>query len=106
MGVSTYYHRHSRRVTKSRQWRRIRFLALRRDGFQCVKCGARGALEVDHVQPCRTHPELSLDLGNTQSLCKPCHSRKTRIECGFPESPPDHPGRRDWRAALLNVPST
>ena len=52
--------------------------AKRRDGLRCVQCGARGRLEVDHVQPVRSHPELAFDLDNLQTLCASCHSRKTR----------------------------
>ena len=85
----------SRRVTKTARWKRLRFEALRRDGFACRHCGARGRLEVDHVLPVRTHPELSFALGNTQALCQPCHSLKTREEVG---GAPLSPDRLAWRA--------
>ncbi|MEL7488893.1 MAG: HNH endonuclease signature motif containing protein [Pseudomonadota bacterium] len=74
--------------------------ALRRDGFQCVQCGARGRLEVDHIKPVRTHPELSFDLDNLQTLCPSCHTRKTRIECGHP---PPSPERVAWRNAVKDL---
>lgn len=96
MGVRRW-HRHSAAVTDSAQWKRLRWQALRRDGFACVQCGARGRLEVDHVKPVRTHPELSYVLGNLQSLCVPCHARKTRIEVGHPELTPE---RKAWRSLL------
>ena len=100
MGVSAF-HRYSKRVTRTRQWTRLRFEALRRDNWQCVQCGARGRLEVDHILPVRTHPELAYVLDNVQVLCPADHARKTRVECGHR---PVHPGRIAWRAALLNVP--
>jgi 5-methylcytosine-specific restriction endonuclease McrA len=95
------YRRHSTAVIKSRRWRALRLETLRRDGFRCVgilpdgsMCGARGRLEVDHVKPVRTHPELAYELSNLQALCVPCHSRKTRIEVGMGAADP----RRDaWR---------
>lgn len=74
--------------------------ALRRDGFRCVKCGARGRLEVDHVKPVRTHPDLAWSIDNLQSLCPPCHTRKTRIECGHP---PMHPERAKWLGLIANI---
>jgi 5-methylcytosine-specific restriction endonuclease McrA len=92
MGMT--YHRYSAAVIRSRQWPALRLQAKRRDGWRCVLCGARGRLEVDHVQPVRTHPGLSLDLSNLQTLCASCHARKTRIECGLD---PLNPARQRWR---------
>lgn len=99
------YHRHSQAVIRSQRWKGLRLIALRRDGFACVKCGAAGRLEVDHIKPVRDAPELSFDLGNLQSLCTPCHTRKTRIECGHKPASPD---RLKWRelVAELATPST
>lgn len=100
----TRFERHSRPVTRSRRWQALRFLALRRDGFKCVACGARGRLEVDHIAPVRDAPERAFDLDNLQSLCPACHGAKTRLECGFP---PPSPGRIAWRNAVtaLQKPS-
>lgn len=55
-------------------WPTIRGRALRRDGRRCVLCGSRQELEVDHIQPVATHPELELDLANVRTLCRPCHT--------------------------------
>lgn len=89
--------RYSAAVLRSKRWPALRLQAKRRDGFHCRECGAAGDLEVDHIKPVRTHPELAFDLSNLQTLCVSCHSRKTRIECGFPEL---SPGRREWRDLL------
>ena len=91
------FHRHSKAVIKSRRWVGIRKEALRRDGYRCVQCGKHGRLEVDHIKPVRTHPELSFALDNLQCLCKSCHMHKTRIECGYA---PISPERREWRNFL------
>lgn len=90
------YHRHSASVIKSRRWKALRLQALRRDGWRCVQCGGRRRLEVDHIKPVRTHPELSFVLENLQTLDARCHSRKTRIEIGLGAEP--DPRRDDWRA--------
>jgi len=92
----TRYHRHSAAVTRTRRWKALRLLALRRDGFKCVQCGGRRRLEVDHVLPVRTHPALGFVLDNLQTLDAPCHSRKTRVEIGLGEAP--DPRRETWRA--------
>jgi|GEM_PF-363606 len=94
------YHRHSKKITRTKRWAALRVQALRRDGFRCVQCGARGRLEIDHIKPVRTHPELSFDLANLQSLCPSCHTRKTRIECGHP---PPSPERIAWREAVKEL---
>jgi 5-methylcytosine-specific restriction enzyme A len=47
----------------------------------CVICG-RPAEEVDHIKPHKGDMRLFWDPKNRQSLCKPCHSRKTAVEDG------------------------
>ena len=89
MGVRNQWARHSARVIRTKRWAALRQQALRRDGFSCVTCGAVGDLEVDHVKPVRTHPELAYDLANLQVLCPAHHSAKTRLECGHPPTKPD-----------------
>ena len=91
------YDRHGAAVYRSERWKAVRLLAKRRDNWRCVQCGARGRLEVDHIRPIRTHPELAYEISNLQSLCPACHARKTRVEVGHPE--PD-PKRQEWRALL------
>lgn len=56
-------------------WRSLRRQALERDGGRCVKCGAP-AKEVDHIVEVAAGGEW-FDLGNLQSLCQPCHHRKS-----------------------------
>lgn len=40
------------------------------------------ATEVDHIVPHRGDERLFRDEKNLQSLCRPCHSRKTAVEDG------------------------
>ena len=62
-------------------WKRCRAAKLAIDS-DCEICAAKGkfepAIDVDHIKPRRTHPELALDLRNLQSLCERCHGQKTR----------------------------
>lgn len=97
-------------VTSRKRWKRLRWRALKRDNFLCVgtlpdgnKCGARGRLEVDHVKPVRTHPELAFELSNLQSLCVRCHSRKTRLEVGLGVA---NPARDAWTDLIRQPLST
>jgi 5-methylcytosine-specific restriction endonuclease McrA len=100
MGVK-FHHRHSVAVIRSRRWPALRLAAKRRDGWRCVQCQAVGRLEVDHVQPVRTHPALAFDLSNLQSLCPSCLTKKTRIELGQAVNPL----RQAWRDLVHSTPT-
>ena len=99
-GIRKEHHRFSRVVTRTQRWRVLRMAILERDGFKCRCCGTGGRLEVDHVKPVRTHPDLSYDPANLQALCPACHTRKTRIECGHPPVPEP---RQDWRSMVSEL---
>ncbi len=94
------FQRHSAKVTQSPRWRALRHIVLERDGWACVQCGEQRRLEVDHVLPVKTHPELSFSPGNLQTLCGRCHARKTRIEVGMGQ--PD-PKREAWKRAVREL---
>lgn len=96
MGMNDYF-RHSAAVTRTARWKVVRQQALRRDGYCCVKCSTRGRLEVDHIKPVRTHPELAFELTNLQTLCSVHHSQKTIAEIGLR---PIDPKRQAWRELL------
>jgi 5-methylcytosine-specific restriction endonuclease McrA len=100
VGVKQDHKRYSKHVTKTRRWQAVRHAVLERDGWACVDCGERRRLEVDHRQPVRTAPELSFDPANCQTLCGPCHSRKTRIEIGHAPLPKP---RQDWRDSVQTL---
>ncbi|MGJ8586376.1 MAG: HNH endonuclease [Marinosulfonomonas sp.] len=97
MGLRRDHHRYSKRVTRTKRWQVLRAEILERDRYHCCSCGCGGRLEVDHIKPVRTHPELSYEARNLQALCPSCHTRKTRIECGHP---PPRKDRCDWREAV------
>jgi 5-methylcytosine-specific restriction enzyme A len=59
-----------------REWQRIRAAQLRRQP-ECEMCG-EPATDVDHILPLRKGGDNGV--GNLQSLCKRCHSRKTARE--------------------------
>ena len=59
-------------------------MALARDKGLCVQCKREGRVkpgkEVDHIIPLKRGGTNAIK--NLQTLCKPCHSRKTAIEDG------------------------
>lgn len=73
--------REAQQFYQSRPWRELRAIKLRQDPL-CEKCKAEGRLtpakHVHHRKERRTHPELELDLANTESLCIPCHNSHKR----------------------------
>lgn len=100
MGVDRKkYFRHSRAVTKSKRWPALRVQVLRRDDYRCKSCGSKRHLQVDHVRPVREAPELSYAVTNLQTLCRRCHSAKTRIEVhGAPD-----PEKVRWRDLIMSM---
>lgn len=67
------------------QWQRARDVYLAAHPL-CAECRRNGivasAVLVDHIIPHKGDQFLFWDEGNWQSLCKPCHDRKTAIEDG------------------------
>ena len=65
---------------QSYAWRQVRMQALIKYGRKCQCCGATpetGAImNVDHIKPRKTHPELALSLNNLQVLCHECNHGK------------------------------
>jgi len=86
----------------SKEWRALRLLALRRDGWCCVKCGAyvggKGQARIDHILPRSTHPHLALVLSNTRTLCASCDNQSHR-EKGQRGPPGTRQERIDIRGA-------
>lgn len=91
-----YCPRHKRQARKaSAEWhswyskpiwtQRLRPGQLMREPWcrECARSGVRTRATVaDHVVPFRGSWALFTDEGNLQSLCKPCHDRKTMREQG------------------------
>lgn len=67
----------SKDIRTTRAWRRLRETILERDKFTCQSCGIISmTLEVDHINTDATNN----DPINLQTLCKPCHLKKTTYE--------------------------
>lgn len=68
-----------RRPTMRRRRRRVwteeeRQFILARDGWACVRCGAREELQIDHVIPFSRGGACSVE--NAAVLCGPCNRAK------------------------------
>ena len=65
---------------QSKQWRNLRNYKISENPL-CELCEKEnklvGAIDVDHIIDIKDNPFLALEYENLQSLCKPCHSKKT-----------------------------
>jgi len=65
----------------SYEWRVTRMKVLVRDGARCACCGSTAKdgvrMNVDHIKPRKTHPELALNMSNLQVLCEVCNHGKS-----------------------------
>ena len=74
-----------------RRWARTRRAVFERDGWRCRKCGKAGRLECDHVIPLEKDPDQDpYAVEGCQTLCRPCHIKKTAHEN-------TEPMRRPWK---------
>jgi 5-methylcytosine-specific restriction endonuclease McrA len=56
-------------------WKKVRALAMERDGGKCVICLSTEDLTVDHIVPLSAGGK-KYNMNNLQTLCKICHSDK------------------------------
>jgi 5-methylcytosine-specific restriction endonuclease McrA len=58
------------------RWKKLRRIALARDGHRCTSCGTNGGrLEVHHITPLDRGGQ-PFDLANLATLCPLCHHRE------------------------------
>nr|WP_245741843.1 HNH endonuclease signature motif containing protein [Pisciglobus halotolerans] len=67
------------RFYKSKEWRKLRAIAKKRDHNECQMCKANGKYSkgdmVHHIKEVKDNPELALALSNLQTLCNACHNK-------------------------------
>lgn len=65
---------------ETREWRELRYKALKLYGLQCQCCGRKPpkvCLHVDHILPRSKYRHLELDIRNLQILCEDCNLGKS-----------------------------
>lgn len=71
-----------RRLYYTARWGRVRRLVLARDDGLCQECSRDGRVQtgnqIDHILPAEEYPELFWELSNLETLCRRCHTAKTR----------------------------
>ena len=70
------------KIYNSTKWRKFRKVYFANNPL-CVRCEKNGLItpgkDVDHITPIRLGGEI-YDYDNLQTLCKPCHNRKSGKE--------------------------
>lgn len=71
------YEHYNNRFYKSKEWKKLRLQALKRDLYTCQECKKRGKITpantVHHIRPIRAGgARLSLD--NLETVCAACHN--------------------------------
>jgi len=69
-----------KRFYNTKNWHVMRVVVLTEQPYcqECLKKGIKElANEVHHLEDIKTRPDLVLVRSNLESLCKPCHSKKT-----------------------------
>jgi len=62
----------------SREWRELRYTAIKTMGRKCQACGSSNKeIHVDHIKPRSKFPGLELTLSNLQILCVDCNIGKS-----------------------------
>lgn len=89
-------HEESDSFLKSYEWRRLRMQVIKDRGARCECCGAsprdgKTVINVDHIKPRKTHPQLAMDISNLQVLCSICNHGKGNWDS------------TDWRKDSANV---
>jgi|SRR5580704_8303032 5-methylcytosine-specific restriction endonuclease McrA len=60
-----------REIRRGYQYEKRRREVLKRDGYECVRCGSVDRLEVHHI--CKRSMERDDRIGALETLCYPCH---------------------------------
>lgn len=72
----------------SREWRELRYSAIKKYGRKCMAClSTEKTIHVDHIKPRSKFPDLALELSNLQILCADCNLGKSNKDA------------TDWRSA-------
>lgn len=71
----------SKEFLSTYEWRKVRQEVLVKYNARCMCCGKTASdsivLNVDHIKPRKTHPELALSVDNLQILCNICNHGKS-----------------------------
>lgn len=61
------------KIRRSKEGKAFKLAVKLRDSYKCVLCGSNERLQVDHIKPFSTNPELRFAIDNGRTLCEPCH---------------------------------
>ena len=59
----------TKRKKRSSKWRKVRN-AFKKKNPKCLCCGGKIKIEIHHILPFHSHPELELEESNLMTLCE------------------------------------
>lgn len=65
----------NQKLRNSPEYKVWRTTCMERDHFKCTDCGAKGYLQVHHIKPISTFPELIWVIDNGKTVCVSCHEK-------------------------------
>lgn len=83
--------------SRSSEWPRVRAEFVRHNPT-CAACGSARELNVHHVKPYWSHPQLELEHANLITLCREHHWK-----LGHDPDGPNGPQKPDWKKSNANV---
>ncbi len=79
-GIKGYKNSAKNAVYATEEYKEFRKRVLERDKYTCQHCGKSGTklnpLQVEHLKPKATYPELIFEMSNCIVLCRSCHSKQ------------------------------
>lgn len=85
----------SSKMLRTTRWRKFRKYIINRDNNRCQRCTANYGvitvenLEVHHIKPRITHPELMYDEENVITVCQTCNLQLGTSGIDFDWTPPE-----------------
>lgn len=61
----------------SKLWLKLKIIIYKSIGKECLKCGSKDNIEVDHIKPKSKYPKEIYNILNLQILCKKCNKEKS-----------------------------
>ena len=71
--------KHPSQLTRTVEWIHIRSKILEKYQ-ECMKCGSKADLQIDHIRPISKFPREGLNYRNLQVLCKTCNQVKSNVD--------------------------
>lgn len=74
-----YENKSYKEFLKTKYWKKVRSIVIKRDSYLCVKCGTDKHLQVHHTTY-KNHFHEMKHISDLITLCKECHKKEHNIQ--------------------------